>query len=81
MLSLLEYCVRERGGTYAMEDTDSMAIASTESGGLIPCPGGEHRTADNQPAIKALMWSEVNAISKQFNALNPYDSDRQSSRY
>jgi len=73
MLSLLEYCVRERGGTYAMEDTDSMAIISTENGGLIPCPGGGHLTTGNQPAVKALTWSEVKTISDRFLLLNPYD--------
>ncbi len=40
MLSLLEKCVSDLGGTYAMEDTDSMAIVATKEGGLIPCPGG-----------------------------------------
>src|SRR5207245_4303914 len=38
MLALLEHCVSELGGTYAMEDTDSMAIVATEHEGLIPCP-------------------------------------------
>src|SRR5206468_2845864 len=50
MLALLEYCVREKGGTYAMEDTDSMAIAATERGGTIDCAGGP---------IKALSWNQV----------------------
>jgi len=40
MLALLEHCVTQRGGTYVMEDTDSMAIVSTKKGSLIPCPGG-----------------------------------------
>ena len=39
MLALLEDCVAEAGGTYAMEDTDSMAIVATEDGGLVPCRG------------------------------------------
>ena len=37
MLALLEHSVRKLGGTYAMEDTDSMAIVATEHGGPIPC--------------------------------------------
>jgi hypothetical protein len=40
MLELLEHSVRELGGTYPMEDTDSMAIVATEHGGLISCSGG-----------------------------------------
>jgi DNA polymerase type B, organellar and viral len=74
MLSLLEHCVSEQGGTYAMEDTDSMAIVATERGGLIPCPGGSY-LKDGQPAIRALSWKEVEEIAKRFEALNPYDRD------
>ena len=40
MLALLEKCVTDLGGTYAMEDTDSMAIVATERGGHVDCPGG-----------------------------------------
>ena len=43
MLALLERCVTDLGGTYAMEDTDSMAIVATQRGGLIECPGGPYR--------------------------------------
>jgi len=60
MLSLLEYSVREAGGTYAMEDTDSMAIVATERGGIIPCPGGQVGRRRN-----------VN----RFAELNPYERD------
>jgi hypothetical protein len=67
MLALLEYSVTKLGGTYAMEDTDSMAIVATEHGGMIPCPGGKNGT------VKALSWKQVDDISKQFDALNPYD--------
>src|SRR5262249_53477881 len=49
MLALLEYSVRELGGTYAMEDTDSMAIVATERGGEIPCPDGR---------VSALSWEQ-----------------------
>ena len=44
MLSLLEYSVTQLGGTYAMEDTDSMAIVVDEEGRLVACPGGSHQT-------------------------------------
>jgi hypothetical protein len=72
MLALLERCVTDLGGTYAMEDTDSMAIVATQRGGLIDCEGGTHRKA-GKPTIKALSWAQVAAIAKRFEALNPYD--------
>jgi hypothetical protein len=67
MLALLEQSVVKLGGSYAMEDTDSMAIVATERGGTIPCAGGE------RGVIKALSWQQVEDISNQFDALNPYD--------
>jgi hypothetical protein len=69
MLALLEHCVTEQGGTYAMEDTDSMAIVATERGGMIPCPGGK------RGLVKALSWKQVEEISSRFAALNPYNRD------
>ena len=39
MLALLEHCVSELGGAYAMEDTDSMAFVATEQGGTFPEKG------------------------------------------
>jgi hypothetical protein len=64
MLALLEYCVRELGGTYAMEDTDSMAIVATQRGGEIPCSGGR---------VKALSWEQAQKIAQRFKSLSPYD--------
>jgi hypothetical protein len=75
MLALLENCITKLGGTYAMEDTDSMAIVATERGGLVPCPGGPLRMEDGSEAIKALTWAEVREIAKRFESLNPYDQD------
>jgi hypothetical protein len=69
MLALLEHSVDKLGGTYAMEDTDSMAIVATEHEGTIPCAGGK------RGVIKALSWKQVEDISKQFDDLNPYDRD------
>jgi hypothetical protein len=66
MLALLENCVREKGGTYAMEDTDSMAILATERGDTISCNGR---------SITALSWEQVREISERFAQLNPYDRD------
>jgi hypothetical protein len=72
MLALLEHSVTRLGGTYAMEDTDSMAIVATPKGEIIPFEGGSQRTADGREAVKALSWKQVNGISKRFAALNPY---------
>ena len=72
MLALLERCVTDLGGTYAMEDTDSMAVVAAQRGGLIECEGGTHRKA-GKAAIKALSWAQVAAIARRFEALNPYD--------
>jgi hypothetical protein len=69
MLALLEHSVCRLGGTYAMEDTDSMAIVATEHGGTIPCAGGE------RGVVKALSWEQINEISNQFDDLNPYQRD------
>ena len=73
MLALLERSVTDLEGTYAMEDTDSMAIVSTDSGGLFPCPGGKFRMGDQRAAIKAVSWKQVDEITRRFGALNPYD--------
>lgn len=73
MLALLEHCVTAKGGSYAMEDTDSMAIVATRRGGIVLCAGGSRRTADGQPGVRALSWREVDAIADRFRALNPYD--------
>jgi hypothetical protein len=73
MLALLERSVTSRGGTYAMEDTDSMAIVATKAGGVVPCAGGGQRTTDGRAGVRALTWSQVDRIARQFRTLNPYD--------
>ncbi len=73
MLAMLEHVVTELAGTYAMEDTDSMAIVATKRGGLVPCVGGPHRMKDGRAAVLALSWDQVDAISDRFASLNPYD--------
>lgn len=73
MLGLLERCVHDLGGTYAMEDTDSMAIVATKTGGLVPCPGGSERVKEGREAVKALSWDQVDQIKDRFAVLNPYD--------
>ena len=66
-LALLESCVAELGGSYAMEDTDSMAIIATEKGGRVSGVGGKG------DKVRALSWNQVDNISERFAALNPYD--------
>ena len=73
MLALLEHEVCKLGGTYAMEDTDSMAIVSTEYGEMVPCPGSPYRMPDGREAIKALSWKQVDDFAKRFAQLNPYE--------
>lgn len=66
MLALLEHSIVGAGGTYAMEDTDSMAIVATECGGAVPCAG---------TSINALSWQQVQEIATKFSSLNPYRRD------
>lgn len=73
LLAMLEGLVADAGGTYLMCDTDSMAIVSSEDGGLVACKGGPHRTPDGKDAIKALPWKEVRALVDRFEPLNPYN--------
>jgi hypothetical protein len=73
MLALLEHSVTKLGGTYAMEDTDSMAIVATERGGLVPCKGGPFRTTRGEEAVRAATWKQIRQIVAMFEQLNPYN--------
>lgn len=73
MLALLERLVVDAGGSFAFCDTDSMAVVSSERGGLIPCQGGPHLLADGRDAIHALSFVELESIRQRFAELNPYD--------
>lgn len=73
LLALLERLVADRGGTYAMEDTDSMAIVASQRGGLAPCPGGPYKMKGEREAIRALSWEQVAEIVGLFAQLNPFD--------
>lgn len=73
MLTLLERCVADAGGSWMFCDTDSMAIVATDTGGLHPCPGGEHEMPDGTDAVRALSYAQVDAIRDRFRQLNPYD--------
>jgi hypothetical protein len=68
MLSLLEYTVTDLGGTYAMEDTDSMAVVATEHGGMVS-------VGNESMPVKALSWKQARQISQRFAALNPYNRE------
>jgi hypothetical protein len=73
LLALLERLVTDRGGTYAMEDTDSMAIVASQRGGLVACPGGPCKMKEGREAIRALSWEQVAEIVALVAQLNPYD--------
>jgi hypothetical protein len=60
MLALLERLVTDAGGTWAVADTDSMAVVATETGGSLP----------GLP-VRVLSWAEVEGIRSRFLALNP----------
>ncbi len=73
MLAMLERCVTDAGGEYALCDTDSMAIIATEHDGTIACPGGAARGDDGQETVRALSWAGVAQIVDRFAQLNPYN--------
>ena len=73
MLALLERMVKDLGGAYLLTDTDSMLFVASERGGLVPCPGGEHKLANGTAAIKVITWKQVKEICARLNHLNPYD--------
>jgi len=75
MLALLERRIGDVGGAYAFCDTDSMAIVTSQTGGLVPCPGGSERLPDGRDAVRALSWEQVESICDRFASLNPYDRD------
>ncbi len=73
MLALLERAVTDTGGTWVFCDTDSLAIAATPTGALLPCAGGDHQLPDGRAAVRALSYAQVDTIRTRFAALNPYD--------
>jgi hypothetical protein len=62
MLAVLERLVTDAGGTWAMADTDSMAIVASREG--APIAGLDARV---------LTWAEAEGIRGRFMAVNPYD--------
>ncbi len=72
MLALLQTRVEAAGASYAMCDTDSMAIVSTEEGGTLRVQASGADGKEIEQVIKALSWQEVDGILAEFNELNPY---------
>ena len=68
LLSMIERCVRDAGGTYMCCDTDALIIVASKAGGTV-------RMADGSPPVKALTWRQVQQIADRFDALSPYDRD------
>ena len=75
MLAAAMHLIERAGGVYATCDTDSVFPVATKEGGVVPCPGGPHRTAEGEEAIKALSWQQVREIADRFEPLNPYDRE------
>jgi hypothetical protein len=73
MLAALERCVTDLSGTYAMEDTDSMAIVATASGGEVSLPKRSGRRQKPLKGVRALSWAQVQTIADRFVSLNPYE--------
>jgi hypothetical protein len=75
MLAILERMVKGLGGGYLLTDTDSMFFVASERGGLVACPGGQHKLLDGTSAVKAITWKQVDRICAKLNSLNPYDTN------
>ncbi|HLJ58373.1 MAG TPA: hypothetical protein VKZ50_01430 [bacterium] len=71
VMALMEAAIRALGGTWATSDTDSFAVVATETGGLIPCPGGAHQLPDGAAAVRALSYADVDALRARFDTLAP----------
>ncbi|HZR66864.1 MAG TPA: hypothetical protein VFA85_17115 [Terriglobales bacterium] len=75
LLATLERALTDKDGTYLMCDTDSMAIVASETGGLVPCPGGPHRLSEGGDAVHAIPWTDVQELITRIDNLNPYERD------
>jgi|SRR5882672_451704 len=74
LLTMLEKCVTDAGGSYLFCDTDSLCIVASRRTTLVACPGGAYKL-NGQDAVKALSWEKVRSIADRFATLNPYDPD------
>lgn len=76
MLGILERLITDAGGSWLFCDTDSMCVVTTQTGELIPCPGGSDALADGTPAIRSLTRDQVRQIQETIDRLNPYDRSK-----
>lgn len=78
MLGMLEKLVTDAGGTWAMCDTDSMAVVTGEKRGYVSLDGNFPPVIENESqegSIPVLSYDDVEAIRVRFNELNPYDPE------
>lgn len=66
--------VHDAHGSYAFCDTDSLFITATETGGTLELARSNRRRGHSR-GIPALSCRQVETISEQFEALNPYDPE------
>ena len=63
MLALLELTVIDAGGTWALCDTDSMAIVAARDGNeLVPVVGGDKVLHDGTSAVRALSLQDIERL-------------------
>ena len=79
LLALLERLTRDAGGTYALCDTDSLAIIASASGGFIACPGGADTGPGGETGVRALSWTQVREIIDLIDVLKPYGREVENS--
>ncbi len=75
MLAMLGRTASGLGGTYAMCDTDSMAIVATKAGGTVKVRSQGADGEQRNDTVCALSWRDVEAIRARFAALNPYNRE------
>ena len=73
MLTMLERCVTDLGGSYAFMDTDSMAVIASKEGGQIEVVGSGRDGKTHRQQVRVLSWDDVQEVISRFEALNPYD--------
>jgi hypothetical protein len=66
LLAMIERCVSDAGGTYLCCDTDALTIVASKKGGTV-------QMAEGHPPIKALSWRKIDAITRRFDSLSPYN--------
>ena len=75
LLSYARRLVHDAGGEVSYCDTDSLLVIAREHGGFVPCTGGPYRIPDGSRAVRALLWSEIDAILERLTALKVYNPD------